>query len=626
MPFRPDKTVAGSSGRITLLILLLALLLLHGCAVAPPTAAPDTAALLQQAQKEEAAGHLEIAARQYLRLAALSDPEDNHRYRLHAADLLIRGNYIDQARRIFDTLTGLTTARERAQLQLLKAKVALATQQPSQALRYLDPQLSRDLPPEQQRELHYLRAESLDRLGQFVDAALSRITLGSLIEDEVVRKHNDRLIWRELLQGSSRMLQQASGSATSDTQRSWLSLALIVKLSEEQPAQLQQRLDEWLAQYPEHGVPDTIIASLQALATTPLRQPQHIALLLPLSGSYAKPATALREGLLTAYYQRSDRDYRPRISIYDTDKYSSARKAYAAAIKDGADFVIGPLGKEGVNQLSKMGKLDSPTLTLNYSEASPPYAANLFQFGLSPEDEARQVAERAWLDGHNQAIALIPEGKWAERVLDAFSENWQALGGLLLEVQTYPASNNDFSSQIKKVLNIDESIQRFRAIRLKITEHVHFEPRRRQDADFLFLVAFPRQARLIRPQMKFHYAGNLPIYATSHIYTGQPNRTADRDMDGIIFCDMPWVMNPVQQTRTTKGTLARLWPELSSQYTRFFAMGYDAFGLSSRLGHINLYRHENYDGQTGKLQLDDDNVFFRQLGCGRFKRGLPRPL
>jgi outer membrane PBP1 activator LpoA protein len=245
---------------------------------------------------------------------------------------------------------------------------------------------------------------------------------------------------------------------------------------------------------------------------------------------------------------------------------------------------------------------------------------------LAPEDEAYQVAERAWLDGYNQALAIIPEGDWGQRVYGAFSENWQQLGGTVLEEQLYPPEQSDFSKQIRSILNLDESDERHKSLQKVLHEKIKFEPRRRQDVDFIFMAAFPRQARLIRPQLKFHYAGNIPIYATSHIYSGKRNKHADRDMDDIIFDDIPWVLHTSKNTPSIQRNINHLWPEESDQFTRFFALGIDAYNLIPYLNLLKTYPYERYNGETGILSLNEHNRIFRQISWARFRNGIPRPL
>ena len=56
--------------------------------------------------------------------------------------------------------------------------------------------------------------------------------------------------------------------------------------------------------------------------------------------------------------------------------------------------------------------------------------------------------------------------------------------------------------------------------------------------------------RQIRPQLRFFYAGDVPTYMTSDSF--DPDPIANRDIDGVIFPDMPWMLQeqgPVADTR-----------------------------------------------------------------------------
>ena len=62
--------------------------------------------------------------------------------------------------------------------------------------------------------------------------------------------------------------------------------------------------------------------------------------------------------------------------------------------------------------------------------------------------------------------------------------------------------------------------------------------------DMIFMAAFPTQARQIRPTLKFFDAGQVPVYAMSHLYDGKPLPTDGHDLDGVVFGDMPWILSP----------------------------------------------------------------------------------
>jgi len=322
----------------------------------------------------------------------------------------------------------------------------------------------------------------------------------------------------------------------------------------------------------------------------------------------------------------------PSIKIYDAgDDPALFDLVYEQAVDDGAEFVVGPLHKDSVNQLASHDNLPVPVLALNYSEqrgnaADEHLPENLFQLSLSPEQEARQVAERAWLDGHSRAAIITPSTAWGQRVAKAFSKRWQQFGGHVVEIQTYDDKKSDYSLPIQRLLNVDESEQRKKALRQLLGKKLEFIPRRRQDIDFIFMAAASKQARLIKPQLRFHHAPKVPVYTTSHSYSGSINADMDRDMDGVLFCDMPWTLATDRPGQTLKSEIETLWPNASKRYSRLFALGVDAYRVIGELNGLRRNRAEYYSGETGDLYLDVANRLQRRLSWAKFERGVPLPL
>ena len=612
-------------------LIMLTLLIMGGCAVKPVNeGAPlSETELLKQARQAEERDDYEQAAQNYLQAAQITGTAAPAAYQLQAVAVLLRGNFVDQARQILYGMEEQALIDElQVRWRILAAKIALTENQAHAALDILTTATLERTSPELAASVHEIRAQAFLRTGNFLESARERVALASLIppaEEDRLRA-NQEAIWQALQRLTDSALLQMQVEPPPDVFTGWLALARIAKQSQELPMDVAALVSEWRMKFPDHPASSDIINSLLARQQEEFKRPAHIALLLPHSGPFAKAAAALRDGFLAAHYTRGNQSYQPVIRIYDAGEHSSEIDGiYEQAIADGADFIVGPLRKDGVNRLANRLRLPVPTLTLNYSGIPNHSTGDMYQFGLAPEDEARQVAERAWLDGHNQAIALVPEGAWGERVLDAFQNDWELLGGVLLEYQFYPPGKNDFSHQIQALLNLDESRQRHARLEQILGQPLKFEPRRRQDADFVFLGAFPRQARLLRPQLKFHYASKMPVYATSHIYTGHQDRNADRDMDGIIFTDIPWVLHDRNTPLPLKQRIMALWPKSNRQYTRFYALGIDAYNIIPSLNTMRKYRYERFFGQTGILHLGANNRIFRETVWGRFKKGIPAP-
>lgn len=616
--------------RLTSQCLILATILaliLTGCATSPPVTQlytePD-AEILQRIQAAIEKDDLEYAARAYLRLAEQSSTLKQPEFQLRAASLFIRINFIQQATQLLEKITPASLHDlQYFRRQLLTAKIALINHRPGAALQALNYTIPAALTDAQQAELYYIRAAAHGRRSNPLKAVQNYILSNGFISATEKILSTQYKIWQLLASIPGQNLNNINSAPAPDAFTGWLALIRIARDSYASPIDVSARIKHWRSLYPRHAVDQAIINAMLARQGKVTRHPDKIALLLPFSGTYKKPASIIRDGFLAAYYQHSKNKIsapHPQIHIYDTLQFTSINQAYDQAVEDGADFIVGPLIKEDVTRLNRRRQLPVPTLTLNYGEEAKA-VKGLYQFGLSPEQEAQQAAERAWLDGHNQAIMITPDSDWGKRIAWAFADHWQQLGGNLMKQQTYPGQKNDFSIQLQELLELDLSKARHHQLKLLLKEDLRFEPRRRQDADFIFLAAFPRQARLLRPQLKFHYASNLPIYATSHIFTGKRNRYKDRDMDGIIFSDTPWTLN--KSSGPLKRQINKLWPDNLRDYTRFYALGIDAYRLIPQLEYLRMFNHERFNGVTGVIHLDENQRVFRTLKWAQFKKGLP---
>ena len=64
------------------------------------------------------------------------------------------------------------------------------------------------------------------------------------------------------------------------------------------------------------------------------------------------------------------------------------------------------------------------------------------------------------------------------------------------------------------------------------------------------------------------------------------------------------------------------WPQ-QENFTRLFALGIDAYHLISNLDYLENKDFAYYDGQTGNIQLDQNNRITRKLLWAKFERGKP---
>lgn len=509
---------------------------------------------------------------------------------------------------------------------LLSARLHLATHEPEISEDYLA-QLNEQMlyaSPEQEIRASLLRASVYEASGRYLEAARERDFLSGGLDDER-RQQNHDMIWQDLMATSELQLLERAEKTPQDSQfGQWLQLAAISRNPRLTLDEHLQAVSQWQQQHPAHPAAQKLPGGLGLLAELAASRPTNIGLLLPLSGPLEKTGKAIRDGFMAAYYESLNKGYAtPQVNIYDSQVYKDTQLAYVKAQLDGAQWMVGPVNKSKVQELQNKEALPLPTLALNYGDRSDSEssASNLYQYGLAAEDEAVQIAEQAWNDGHRRALVMVPRGSWGERIFEAFREHWLSLGGDIAEARFYP-NLDDYNPEIKALLNVDDSQNRYRTMRRLLGEPTEFEPRRRQDADWVFMVALPQQGRMIKPALAFNFAADLPVYATSHVFSGVVNRQKDSDLNGVTFCDVPWLL----ESSSLHDSVEQALPGGQGAYTRLYAMGVDAFRLLARIRQLEVFPHSQMFGSTGALMLDSGRRIHRRTECTRFRGGRPANL
>jgi hypothetical protein len=344
----------------------------------------------------------------------------------------------------------------------------------------------------------------------------------------------------------------------------------------------------------------------------------HIALLLPVTGRTASAAVNVRDGFLAAYYQAPAAGRRVR--IYDTGVLSVA-DALSRASRSGAELIVGPLTREEVSAAALYAGARPPLLALNFLPPETPAPPRFYQYALSPEDEARLVARRILADHHRRGIALVPAGEWGTRVLAAFRQELESGGGELIATATFDPGRTDYSEAVTQTLGISESQARYRRLEGVLGTKLQFEPRRRGDIGFIFSPAPANTERLLRPQLRFHFAGDIPTYATSSAF--EPDVRANQDLDGLMFPDMPWMLGS-DLAEAVRAATRDAWPNSGLQRSRLFAFGFDAYRLAVALR--NARGEVNIDGLTGRLSFDSERRIRRELNWAQLHDGELRAL
>ncbi|WP_087500441.1 penicillin-binding protein activator [Pseudomonas sp. SID14000] len=554
--------------------------------------------------------------------ASSKSAEDAALLRLSAADLAYKQKDFPRAARILEQVP-LDTLKPAQQVfaSTLGAELAMSRNQPKAALTALaHPSLQRvaELPEEQQVRTYSVHAAALEADGQALAAAQQRVLLAPLLSGQAASANNDA-IWALVASLPAEQLQRPGNDLTL---AGWTSLAFAVK-SAGTLEQQQAAIEAWIKQHPDHPAAQQLplaLTKLKELASQPLTK---IALLLPQEGPLAGVARALRDGFMAAHFQAQQAGQQaPAVQVFDSSRIGSLDDFYRQAQAAGVQLVIGPLEKPLVKQLAAKPQLPITTLALNYADAGQKAPPQLFQFGLAAEDEAREVARRARADGMVRAVALVPSGEWGDRVLAAFRQEWEGNGGTLLAAERI-AQPVALAQQIADLFQLRQSEGRAKSLQSTVGGSIAAQPSRRQDIDFIFLASTPQQAQQIKPTLNFQYAGDVPVYATSNLYSASGDVNQYNDMNGIRFCETPWLLDTSNSLRQQ---VVQQWPQAAGSLGRLYAMGIDAYSLAPRLGQLKALPDNRVLGLSGSLSMNANQRVERQLPWAEFAGGQVRRL
>ena len=313
----------------------------------------------------------------------------------------------------------------------------------------------------------------------------------------------------------------------------------------------------------------------------------HIAFLLPLdSPSLRQAAFAVQKGFENAAKLKPD--FILKIIPYPTDGNApSVLSAYQQAVDNGAQMVIGPLTRDGVDALVSSHLVSLPTLALNYpTNKMIDWSAQLFFFGINIELEAQHVAEIAATSGRHHAVILADRSGISKRLKAAFADTWLRI-------------NPDFSAEDMEI--------GFREKLSILSGHSHNED------NIIFLALNASNSEAVRPLID----QSIPVYATSLVF-GSKDPAYFEGLEAVRFTDMPWLVQPelalVQYYHS---------PDMPTdiRLQRFYALGIDAFRLTLKILEYHSPETIVLDGVSGFIRLDLPGHFNRRLIPAIFRQG-----
>jgi outer membrane PBP1 activator LpoA protein len=566
----------------TLLCPLLVWLITACTTMEPPVAAEP--ARPSDAAAAYARGDYAEAAESWQREALNAPQKQASRLRVSAADAWLLDGEPENAQRLLRWIARADLGPgDQARLDLVLADLALLKQRPDEADALLRSARAA-LPAASEKRYEGLLARTRAMIASPGSRNIARAArlAGDMQSYDSVRALE---IMQDLAGVSSGELAIRAENPRAERQLTgWLDLALTIRQNLVVPDGVSQAIADWKVRHPTH-----LLDESQALDTW-LRYRQTFSLLFPTD-----------------------------------DDTQSAIAGYFSALDAGAEWIVGPLQRDAVEAMVNLAGLTTPVLALNDLPADfvlpPGLGGRLSGMSLSQEAEAVAAAAHATASGFERAIVLAPESVWGERMAAAFEAEFLQGDRQIVAAARYLESQNDHSSVLERVLQIDASKARKSRLENTLQVPLEFEPARREDVDVIFMAASSLQAKLIRPQLRFLDAGDITVYATGRVFSGQPDPAGNQDLDGVRFPAVPWELQ-----HTSKDSIPELASLRGGSMGALFAIGQDAWNV---LPWLDLMRGDGdfaFPGASGSYRMGRGGGLIREPAWAEFRGGVPQPL
>ncbi|WP_350940546.1 penicillin-binding protein activator [Vibrio metschnikovii] len=552
----------------------------------------------------------QLSAQTYLMRADSSQGSLQNDWLIMALKAAVAENDRPQAELLIRRLSKQTLSdAQQAEWQLARAQLSFNQQQYQAVLSRLSFPTDWRLDPRQWQKYYQLRADSLLALDRAFDA--NRELVG-LYEHSTSQQQSiiAQQIWQNFDEYSSSAITTLTTASDEEILDGWLQLAIYVKTLGSDLPQLKNTLEQWLKENASHPAARYTPQTISDILALDLVKPTHTALLLPLSGRFAKQAELIRDGFIMAMMNDPQRDPNATLTILDTNT-ESLESVDATLAEKQVDFVVGPLVKSDIEKLQTFQKKRGqaiPTLALNIPDKIEPSSTTCY-LTLSPEQEVAQAAKYLFSQGYRYPLILAPQGSYGDRVVEAFNQEWRQYSTNKVAVNLF-GDKRQLQRNINNVFGLQASQQNIAQMNSLLGISLESQPRSRRDIDAVYITAGIADLTLIKP---FIEVAINPDTRPPKLFSNSNSNSGGRqfeDLTGITYSDIPLLIESGNPVATQA---AELWPRTSNADRRLQALGMDAYQLMLELPQMNAVKGYTISGQTGVLGIDQNCIVQREI-------------
>ena len=594
------------------LLTIISMMLLVSCSTTKPT--KPTQSLPEKVVVVEKVETI-LTAEQLMKQARAQDNSMAINLFIQAGELYLQEAKPHQALWLANQTKAITQApMQQYQLSLITAKSLLALQQVNKAYQALKNAESISIKNNISQGFNFYQTLALVQTQRALPIAALDANLRAFALNPSATAPDIDAIWQQLCQLSPWQHQQLIKMAPPKI-KGWSKLLTFANKFGDDNTRFQRYLMQWQRDFSTHPA-QHVVEQLQQVEPTLINDSKHIAVIIPLSGTQERAGKVAQQGILAAYENNSGAILHF-IDSANLDMSTLATQFTALNI----DYVIGPLLKANVKSYLAQEELTLPTLLLNIPSniVLKPHQVAL---SMRPEDEAIQAATTLSRQHYKHPLILSHQDKSSRRIAKTFSEQWQNITSEAPET-VYFNDDAKMQNQLKASLGVDLSQKRTKELNSRIKYAIKSELRNRRDIDMIYIVGLPLQTKLLKPYIDVNispFADIIPVYASSRSHSAKSDKSDNRDLSGLMFTEMPWQLSSKLQNKALAAQAKQLWPNRSDSLQTIFAMGFDSLALIDKISAMQNKTYVRHYGQTGILQLDNDNILKRSLVWGKYSR------
>jgi ABC-type branched-subunit amino acid transport system substrate-binding protein len=301
---------------------------------------------------------------------------------------------------------------------------------------------------------------------------------------------------------------------------------------------------EFIENFPDHERAQAAQSLIEEINARFVFKRRQIGCLLPLSGLYEKFGRRALRGIQFALDQFNSQSNQPDFELIVNDTGSEPQIAIRELSQldaEGVALILGPIMTgEDAARAAQQKKI--PIITLTQKPGISELGDYVFRNFLTPQMQIDTIVPYVVNTlGVERLAILYPEDRYGNTFMTLFKDKVIAYGATVVAVEPYKPDQTDFTAQIAKLSNWDQSANAMMDNRRRHGlrgQNRHVKSEVIVDYDAIFIPDVPEKIALIAPQLAFFDIDNVLLLGTNLWHSDKLIQMAGEYVQDAILADV----------------------------------------------------------------------------------------